>query len=44
MPGNQASGLTEVMRSFKIDKTPPETSPPPPDDDEDDLLALMDGA
>ena len=43
--GNQASGLTEVMRSFKIDKTPPgKRAPPPPDDDEDDLLALMDGA
>ena len=43
--GNKASGLTEVMRSFKIDKTPPgKRPPPPPDDDEDDLLALMDGA
>ena len=43
--GNKASGLTEVMRSFKIDKTPPgKRAPPPPDDDEDDLLALMDGA
>ena len=43
--GNKASGLTEVMRSFKIDKTPPgKRPPPPPEDDEDDLLALMDGA
>ncbi len=49
--GNKASGLTDVMKSFRVEKSPAGASKKAAFDDdasgsesEDDLLALMDGA